>query len=170
MTDMALAQGMALLFVLWPHRAESSEGVAALRSIYQDTLGELSDEAFIGACKTACKTCKHFPMPAELYEMALDYAEAASTERIRLASVARNQEIADMDRRMLTEGRMTEEQVAENQRRYDEMVAATLKGLRAHNPGPRRDGDATWRHEDRAYGTQRIADGHWKVEGEDEDA
>lgn len=168
MTDAALAQGMALLFVLWPHRAETSEGVAALRAIYQEMLGELSDEAWLGACRTACKTCKHFPMPVELYEMALDYAEAASTERIRLAAVARNQEIAAMDQRMLAEGAITEEQRAASQRAYDEMVAATLTKLRSHNPGPRRDGDATWQHEDRAYGNKRIADGHWKVEGEDD--
>lgn len=169
MTDAALAQGMALLFVLWPHRAESSEGVAALRSIYQETLGELSDDAWLGACKTALKTCTHFPMPAELYDLALDFAEAASTERIRLAAVARNQEIAAMDQRALTEGRITEEQAAQNKQKYDRGVADTLRKLRVANADARSVGDGTWRHEDRAYGNKRIAEGHWKVEGEDED-
>lgn len=136
---------------------------------YRETLGELSDDAWMGAVWAALKTCKHFPVPAELYDLALDHAEAASTERIRLAAVARNQEIAEMDQRALTDGRTTEEERAEKKRLYDEMVAATLVRLRSHTTGPQRDGDGTWRHEDRAYGNKRIADGHWKAEGEDED-
>jgi hypothetical protein len=138
--------------------------------IYRQTLDELSDDAWMGAVWSALKTAHHFPVPAELHELALDYAEAASTERIRQAAVARNQEIAATTQKMLVEGRITDEEAAENKRRYDRMVSDTLKTLRVANASPRPAGDGVWRHEDRAYGNQRIADGHWKVEGEDEDA
>jgi hypothetical protein len=151
---------MALLFGLWPNRAESPEAVAVHLSIYRQTCGELSDEAWLAACTVAVRTCEFFPMPVKVLAFAEAFAEATVTQRIDHAETQRIAAGQEQARHMLTAGVVSEEDAAARREQIQRRVADTAKLLREINANqPKRQG--SWRHTDRAIGHQRIADGHW---------
>jgi hypothetical protein len=152
---------MALLLTLWPHRAESSETVAALRMVYRQACGDLTDAAWLGGCAAAVRTCKHFPMPVELRDLAEAHAEADYQDQVTSAEQRRIGTVHADIRRLLTAGTVTEEQATANRDRYDRMVSDTLKAIREAGQRVRQSQRADWLHERQANRNRRIADGHW---------
>jgi hypothetical protein len=129
--------------------------------IYRETLGELTDDAWLAGCWAALATCTHFPMPVELRELAEGAAERASVARTAIAEQNRLAAGQADIRRLLTAGTVTEEQAAANQARYDRMVSDTLKAIREAGQRVQRERRADWLHERQANRNRRIADGHW---------
>lgn len=137
MTETALAQGMGLLFLMWPHRAESSATVGALRSLYREAMGELSDAAWLAACRSAIRTCTHFPVPAELIALAESAAEDAYRHRIMAEAQPRPY--------LLPSGEISEEQAAANRERLAQMTAETLAAIRHGGEQATRQPGEYWR-------------------------
>jgi hypothetical protein len=162
MTEPALAQGMALLFAQWPHRADSSDAAAALTMIYRETLGDLSDAAWLAGCWAALATSTHFPMPVELRDLAEASADAVYHERVTATEQQRIGAAHADIRRLLTAGTVTEEQAEQTRTRYDRMVSDTLLAIREAGERTRRDRRHEWLHERHASRNRRIADGHWE--------
>lgn len=104
--------------------------VRALTGLYREALGELSDDAWLGACKAAVRSCRHFPVPAELLELADDYADAASRERVVAAERRRIDAAIDHGQRLLTAGVVTEDVAAERRERLAAMATETLAAIR----------------------------------------
>jgi ribosomal protein L29 len=67
---MTTPQLMAALLEMWPHRAETVEQVRLLTSIYGEALGDLTPVEIDRACRAALRSCRHFPVPAELIALA----------------------------------------------------------------------------------------------------
>jgi hypothetical protein len=166
LTDHALTTGLGLLLVLWPHRADSSETVAALRLVYREALGDLTDAAWLGACAAAMRQHRHFPMPVELRELAEGVAD--STYRDRVATVERQRiDTATRDgHRLLTAGTINEEQAAANRDRYNRLAADTLRAIRDGGQRAQTEGRRLWLHERQANRNRRIADGHWDTQSD----
>lgn len=57
---------MMRLLVNWPHRAPSAADIAALVAVYHEALSDLTDAEMADACREAVRSCRHFPVPAEL--------------------------------------------------------------------------------------------------------
>ena len=129
MTEDALKQGLAVLLALWPHRATDPQTVALLRSIYRDALDELSDEAWLLACRAAVRTCVHFPMPVELRELAEAEAERSMDERHRANEQRLLVAAASGATLQLTAGTVTPEQAAERAAWYSTMVERTKQSM-----------------------------------------
>jgi hypothetical protein len=129
-TETALAQGMAVLFTMWPHRATDRETVAAQTALYREALGELSDAAWLGACKAAIRSCEFFPMPVVLEKLAEDVAETTMRERLTTSDQARIAAADQHGQRLLTAGVVTEETAAERRERFAAMAAETVTAIR----------------------------------------
>ena len=154
MTEAALTRGMAVLFTMWPHRATDRETVTAQTALYREALGELSDEAWLGACKAAIRFCKHWPVPVELAELAEAHADATSRERIADADQRRIAAATDHAQRLLTAGVITEEQAAERRERLAALAAETMAAIRAGGVKAAAKGADFWTGEKRRRRTK----------------
>lgn len=161
MTEDALTKGLAWLFVLWPHRADSSQTVAAMRLLYREALGDLTDAAFLAGCAAAVRTCRHFPVPAELRDLAEQEADAAYRDGIQAHEQRHLLAAAQHGQRLLTAGVVDEAQAERNRQRLARMAGDTLRAIRAGGERARVEGRRQWLHERQAARHRRIAEGHW---------
>jgi hypothetical protein len=116
--------------------------VAALRTIYREACGELSDAAWLGACRVALRSCTHFPVPAELLAFVEEGADTANQERAMMLERARlDQAITDTNR-LLAAGTVTPEQAKQNQERYEAMFAETMAAIK--NGGAKSNDRSDW--------------------------
>ncbi len=121
-----------------------------LSELYREALGELTDAAWIGACKAAIRSCKHFPVPAELLELAEAHAERTIYERVAAAEQQRANAAMVQGQKMLAAGVITEEQIAERQARLAEMAAETKRAIQAGgSKAAQRNPAEFWRGEKR---------------------
>lgn len=169
MTRTALAQGMSILMLMWSHRATDAATVRDLTSLYGEILSDLSDEAWLSACRAAVRTCKHFPVPAELIDLAEAAADTAYQERITAVERQRINTATVDGIRLLSAGSIGEEQAAANQQRLSRMAADTLKTIRENGQRAQEESRRAWLHERHAARHQRIAEHHWETP-EDETA
>jgi hypothetical protein len=102
----------------------------ALSSLYGDVLADLNDAAWLGACERALGTCKFFPVPAELRELAEDVADTTMRERLTVTDQARITTANQHGQRLLTAGVVTEETAAERRERFAAMAAETVTAIR----------------------------------------
>jgi hypothetical protein len=129
MTENSLNQGLAMLLTLWPHRATDASTVALLRSLYHEALAELSDDAWLLACRAAVRACIHFPMPAELLDLAGMEAERSMNERHLVNEQRRLQSATVGADHLLTAGTLTPEQIAERKAWYDNLIRETKQAM-----------------------------------------
>lgn len=156
-----MKRGFNLLTAVWPSRYATQAELRAGMVVYADLLGDISDTAWLAACREAATTCRFFPVPAELTELAEAFAETAYLERVEAINAERLAESNERARHLLTTGAVTEEDAAAKRELMQRQVADMARHLREVNANARRPQRGDWQHEDRAVGNQRIADGHW---------
>jgi hypothetical protein len=113
----------------------------ALSGLYGEALADLNDWAWLGACQQAIATCKFFPLPAELRELAEEHAERVVYERLATTQQQRVAQLEAAGQRMLDAGQLTSERVAENAEAFAELSAAARDAMRppTDTPEPRDD-------------------------------
>lgn len=131
MTTGALRSGFDILRACWPGRFADQGDLTRTMAAYAAALGDLSDEAWLGACRAALRTCRFFPVPAELLELAEAAAEEAQRGRLRAMEDARLRSAIMDGQRLLAAGVLTEEMAAANRERYAAMAAETLAAIKA---------------------------------------
>ena len=104
MTTEALRRGFDILTAVWPSRYASQTELRAGMVAYADLVGELTDDAWLAACREASKTLKFFPVPAELTELAEAYAEDKTQQQIDRLEFQRIAESTAEVRHMLAAG------------------------------------------------------------------
>lgn len=166
MTEDALTRGMALLLLLWPHRADSPQTVTALRLLYRDALGDLTDAAWLAGCAAAVRQCKHFPVPVELRDLAEAAADATWREQMTGVEQARLRAATEHGQRLLTAGTVDEAHAERNRQRLARLASDTLLTIRRAGDRTRQERRREWLHEQQAARHRRIADGYWQDDGD----
>lgn len=103
--------------------------MSQLRALYHDALSDLSDDAWLLACRAAIRTCVHFPMPAELLSLAEVEAERMMAERHRANEQKRLAASTSGATLQLGAGTITPEQAAERAATYAEWVEQTRRAM-----------------------------------------
>lgn len=156
MTTEALKRGFNLLTAVWPSRYASQAELRAGMVVYADLLGGLTDTDWLAACRQAATTCKFFPVPAELLEIASEIADRLCYERLARLDQARHEQAITDTNRLLSAGTVTEEQAAANRERYAAKVAEAVAAARAGGQkAAQRDSDF-WSSGQRRRGRRRM--------------
>lgn len=94
MDEETFMRGMLNLLMVWPHRAPDQATVDALCSTYRPALAGLTAEQWAEAVMAAAASLTHFPVPAELLDLA---QQAADRARFAATSAETAARLAEME-------------------------------------------------------------------------